>query len=68
MSIKEKFKLIKDIERRNSGYFYPGLREAEKQRSAATANEKPDFIGSAPNYGKFEGWTPEEVLVWLNID
>ena len=53
---------------------YPGVQdvEAEKNRRAeARAKEKdhqPDFIGGAPNYDKFEGWTPEEVLSWLNID
>lgn len=52
---------------------YPGLAEAERQRSVRPAwyeEEKnaPDFIGGAPNYDKFKGWTPEEVLVWLNID
>lgn len=48
---------------------YPGIEEAEQERSKShPADEEPDFIGSAPNYGKFEGWTPEEVLVWLNID
>jgi hypothetical protein len=26
------------------------------------------FINGAPNYDKFNGWEPEEVLVWLNID
>ena len=30
--------------------------------------DEPDFIGGAPNYAKFKGWTPEEVLSWLNID
>ena len=49
---------------------YPGLREAERQRSAATTatKEESDWCGGAPNYGKFKGRTPEEVLVWLNID
>ena len=44
--------------------------EAERQRNVTTAAAKgtPDFLGCAPNYSKFEGWTPEEVLVWLNID
>ena len=30
--------------------------------------EKPDFIGGAPNYEKYRGVDPEQVLVWLNID
>ena len=68
MSIKEKLKLIEESERRNSRNIYPGLREAERQRSAITAKEESDWRGGAPNYGKFEGWTPEEALVWLNID
>lgn len=50
---------------------YPGTREAEQERTAATRRAKsdePDFIGNAPNYDKFEGWSPEEVLAFLNID
>lgn len=49
---------------------YPGVEavEAEKNRQAKERNADPDFIGNAPNYDKFEGWSPEEVLVWLNID
>lgn len=49
---------------------YPGIDEAEKQRKvkAAIVEDEPDFIGNAPNYDKFKGWTAEEVLVWLNID
>lgn len=53
---------------------YPGVQdvEAEKDRSAearySQKDHQPDFIGGAPNYVKFEGWTPEEVLSWLNID
>ena len=46
---------------------YPGIDEAERERIYAE-DEEPDFIGGAPNYDKFEGWTAEEVLVWLNID
>ena len=41
---------------------YPGTREAEQERTAATRrakSEEPDFIGNAPNYDKFEGWSPE---------
>lgn len=46
---------------------YPGIDEAERER-LQVEDEEPDFIGGAPNYDKFEGWTAEEVLVWLNID
>lgn len=49
---------------------YPGEKEAKIERSKKlpAAEEEPDFIASAPNYDKFKGWTPEEVLVYLNID
>ena len=53
---------------------YPGVLEVEEgknRRAKQMAEQKrsqPDFIGAAPNYDKFEGWTPEEVLSWLNID
>lgn len=50
---------------------YPGLREAEQARKSSArreSDEEPDFIGGAPNYDKFKGMTPEEVLVLLNID
>lgn len=48
---------------------YPGTLEAEKQKSKATYSpEGPDFIGNAPNYDKFKGWSVEKVLSWLNID
>ncbi len=49
---------------------YPGEKEAERQKSLKKpiVEEEPDFIGNAPNYDKFKGWAPEEVLVWLNID
>ena len=51
---------------------YPGCAEAEKERSAYRKNyqkeEEPDFIGGKPNYDKFKGWTPEKVMVYLNID
>lgn len=48
---------------------YPGIDEAEQMRSVQSIeDEEPDFINGAPNYDKFEGWTPEQVLVWLNID
>lgn len=49
---------------------YPGEKESDLERRSKQheADEEPDFIAGAPNYDKFEGWTPEEVLVWLNID
>lgn len=49
---------------------YPGIREAEKERSKGNKNmiNEPDFIGNAPNYDKFKGWTVEKTLSWLNID
>ena len=49
---------------------YPGEKETERVRRSKhyEADEEPDFIAGAPNYDKFEGWTTEEVLVWLNID
>lgn len=49
---------------------YPGVEEAEKERSKQhlIEDDEPDFIAGAPNYDKFKGWTTEEVLVWLNID
>ena len=70
MSIKERLMLMEESEKRNSRNIYPGLIEAERQRhvTAIAAKGTPDFLGCAPNYSKFEGWTPEEVLVWLNID
>ena len=51
---------------------YPGTEEAERERSRssrfAPIEEAPDFIAGAPNYDKWPDKTPEEVLVWLNID
>lgn len=49
---------------------YPGVYEAEQERKKAhtVIDEAPDFIGGAPNYDKFPGWTPEQVMVWFNID
>jgi len=52
---------------------YPGCKEAELERVKASrrtepAEEAPDFLGNAPNYAKFQGMLPEEVLVMLNID
>lgn len=47
---------------------YPGLEEAEQARVSPPAEEEPDFVMGAPNYDKFPDWTPEEVLIWLNID
>ena len=49
---------------------YPGVEEAELERSKQhpVEDEEPDFTAGAPNYDKFEGWAPEKVLAWLNID
>ena len=48
---------------------YPMVKEAEEERKRKhPEEEEPDFIGNAPNYDKFKGWTAEEVLVFLNID
>lgn len=50
---------------------YPGRAGADAERRPKPAPqeyEQPDWIAGAPNYDKFKGWTPEEVLVWLNID
>ena len=49
---------------------YPGIAEAERERAKHSSEEDdaPDFIAGAPNYDKFRGWTPDEVMVWLNID
>lgn len=48
---------------------YPGIEDAEREHSTRRIPcDEPDFIAGAPNYGKFEGWTVDEVLVWLNID
>ncbi|MBR6654371.1 MAG: hypothetical protein IKL27_06540 [Oscillospiraceae bacterium] len=48
---------------------YPGTVEAEQQRcKGPEPGPEPDFIAGAPNYDKFHGWAPEEVLVFLNID
>ena len=50
---------------------YPGTEEAERiraEQNISVDDEEPDFIGGAPNYDKFAGWSPEQVLVWLNID
>lgn len=48
---------------------YPGALEAEKQKSKkAYIPDEPDFIGNAPNYDKFKGWSAEKVLAWLNVD
>ena len=48
---------------------YPGIAEAETEKSqGCPIEDKPDWLGNAPNYDKFKNWTPEEVLVWLNID
>lgn len=57
-------------EQKKRKHVYPGTKEAEQQRRSQKSidEEKPDWIGNAPNYDKFPGWTPEEVLVYLNID
>lgn len=52
---------------------YPGVAEAEKERSkhkhlGPYVEEEPDFIAGAPNYDKWPDKSPEEVLVMLNID
>ena len=48
---------------------YPGTKEAELERKRKqNMDDEPDFVGGSPNYEKFKGWTPEEVLVFLNID
>lgn len=48
---------------------YPGVKEAEEKRKCTPPDaDQPDFIGNAPNYDKFKGWSPEEVLSFLNID
>ena len=50
---------------------YPGTKEAEKEKCKSWQwidDSKPDFIGTSPNYSKFQNWKCEEVLVWLNID
>lgn len=48
---------------------YPGIAEAEAIRDVRIILEDElDFIGGAPNYEKFAGLTPEEVLIFLNID
>lgn len=51
-------------------HIYPGIKETNQQRSLSPVKqeEEPDWIGNAPNYNKFSGWTPEEVLVFHNID
>lgn len=50
---------------------YPGVEEAERMKGRRP-EEEPDVIetasGFAPNYDKFPGWTPEQVLVWCNMD
>ena len=56
---------------------YPGVKEAERQKSLRTyvPDDEPDCWysdsgGFCPNYEKFErqGFTAEETLVWLNVD
>ena len=61
--------LTRLIQMRNARKEYPCIDEAERERSKKRpVEEEPDWIGDAPNYDKFKGWTPEQVLVWLNID
>lgn len=61
---------MKEPKKRKRKLICPGTKEAAQQRSLAARKKKeePDWIGNAPNYDKFHGWTPEEVLVHLNID
>ena len=53
---------------------YPGAEDVKKEKEAAIvrflseSEELPDFIGGKPNYAKFRGWEPEDVLRYLNID
>lgn len=49
---------------------YPCIAEAERERSkhSPAGDDAPDFIAGAPNYDKFQGWSPEEIMVWLNVD
>ena len=51
---------------KNRRQLYPGCdgAEHEKTRTAKKRNIdlQPDFIGNAPNYDKFNGWTAENVL------
>ena len=62
-----------DQKKRRRRFRYPGEAEAQKARSGCKAKpaqneEPPDFVAGAPNYDKFRDWSPEKVLVWLNID
>ena len=36
--------------------------------SSRVVLDEPDSFGPVPNYDKFKGWKPEEVLVWMNVD
>ena len=36
--------------------------------SSCEPDKEPDWKGGAPNYDKFKGMPPEEVLVMFNID
>lgn len=51
---------------------YPGTDEVEKYRRLASKveaeDEEPDWIAGAPNFKKYSHMTPEEVLVFFNID
>lgn len=56
---------------------YPFAEEVKQGKYSGThgkygADDEPDMIkeacGYTPNYDKFDGWSAEDVLVWLNID
>lgn len=47
---------------------YPCDNLPEEEKSKQIDDKKPLFVGNAPNYDAFEGWAPEEVLCFLNID
>ena len=60
---------MKEPKKQKRKLIYPGTKEAAQQPlTTGKQKEEPDWIGNAPNYDKFRGWTPEEVLVYLNID
>lgn len=56
-----------------TAHYYPWETRPESNRDRAH-EEEPDVIetaqGYAPNYEKFEvlGMTPEEALIWCNMD
>lgn len=57
---------IRMRKRREPISLYPAGHEGIK--ASRIREDEPDFVNGAPNYDKFEGWSPEEVLVWLNVD